>query len=270
MDKLYHEKIKELSTLFFKYKIYPKSSFENSFVNHFISTNQENYYSRDIIDFLSIHQYVQLKIGADLPWWGKEYFGINSKIRTFVIAQDSNSSDAGSVTFYANLMQLMNKEQYKCYVSKFQRFDGWILVKELFELCDLNMDYTYITDARKIYPDESLKYKDIIGDNEESIKEKARLRRKLLINKRNSSINSELLKSELKLCSPNVIIILGNSGLNLIDNSVKLTDILDAGCTLSKNGIEYLVAPFPSRASTIYEKYKLKAANIIRNKMKTL
>lgn len=169
----YKRKIQGLSELFREFRIYPSSQYRGSFAEHFIKTYSDNYFAEDLVDFFKFHGYQQDRIGADLPWWGKHYFSGECGPRVFVISQDSNSEDAGSVTFYANLMQIMNESQYKGYVYNFQRFDGWKMTKELFELCGINLDFAYITDARKVYPKESMEHQNKPGDFEE-VKEKKR------------------------------------------------------------------------------------------------
>lgn len=267
MEEKYKNKIYKLSELFKGYCIYPSGNYTGSFLEHFLITHPDNHFSKDITTFLSIHNYQQDRIGADLPWWGEKYFSEDTGKRVFVISQDSNSNDAGSVTFYANLMQIMNEQQYKCYVSDFQRFNGWKMVRDLFELCGINLDFTYITDARKVYPIESIKYKNDISDNSEIIDYKRKMRRKLLCNKINNNINKELLFKEINYCKPDLILILGNTGLELLDVKEKLTTILEGNCFITMEGADYCVAPFPSGANGIYQKYKDKAAYNIKNKI---
>lgn len=266
----YKANIKGLSELFKDFRIYPSSCYQGSFVDHFLKTYPDNYYARDLEDFLTLHSYQQDRIGSDLPWWGKNYFSNEEGTRVVVISQDSNSKDVGSITFYANLMQIMNEHQYKAYTTNFQRFDGWNMTKEFLELCQFDLDYTYITDARKVYPKESIEYQNKTGDSEEVKDHKRKMRRKLLCSKTNTDINRTLLLRELKYCAPDLIVVLGTSGLELLEVTQKLTTILDSDCSVMIEGQEYYVAPFPSRANAIYEKYKNKATNNIKIKLKTL
>lgn len=267
MEQKYKNKIYELAELFKGYYIYPSGSYPGSFLEHFLHTHPDNHFSKNITTFLSIHNYQQDRIGADLPWWGEKYFSEDAGKRVFIISQDSNSDDAGSVTFYANLMQLMNERLYKDYVIGFQKFNGWKMTKELFELCGINLDFTYITDARKIYPIESIKYKNDGCETNEIMDYKRKMRRKLLCNKINNYINKELLLKEMKYCKPDLILILGNTGLELLDSKEKLTTILEGNCCITIEGTEYCVAPFPSGANGIYQKYKDKSANNIKNRI---
>lgn len=266
----YNNKIEELSLIFEKYKIYPQSCYRDSFLSYFSETHKENYYAKDINEFIEYHNYKQERIGADLPYWGSKYFTDEKGIRIFIIAQDSNSKDAESVTFYANLMQIMDLKQYKEYIGKFQKFTGWGKVKELLNDCNINLDYTYITDARKVYPVESIKYKESKSDDKEIVEYKRKARRKLLINRKNDAINKELIEQEIKFCKPDVIIILGNAGLNLLDRNLKLTDILEGDSVIYKETKKYFICPFPSNANAIYNKYKNKSAEKIMAEIEKL
>lgn len=68
------------------------------------------HYSKDIDTFLSFHDYEANRRGADLPWWRNTYFNNCSGQRTMIISQDSLSTDAGSVVFWANLYDVINNE----------------------------------------------------------------------------------------------------------------------------------------------------------------
>ena len=70
------EKINKLSSLFAKYKIYPKGKYGNrSAISVFQRMHPDNYYSEASRFLIDKQNYSPEQRGADLPWWGKEYFG---------------------------------------------------------------------------------------------------------------------------------------------------------------------------------------------------
>ncbi|MDN5301958.1 MAG: hypothetical protein PWQ60_1472 [Thermoanaerobacteraceae bacterium] len=62
------EAVRLLSMIFTEYQIYPLSCYkENSPVRVFQKMYSDNYYARDIEDFLLLHDYKRIRRGADLP-----------------------------------------------------------------------------------------------------------------------------------------------------------------------------------------------------------
>ncbi len=223
------EKIIELAKIFAKYKIYPKEKFTiNTAVGWFLE-NSDNYYAQHLRnDFLPEQNYPSEKRGADLPFWGKEYFFRKGK-RIFIVAQDSKTSDAGSIVFWAHLFG--NLDLYKRFRSAFgedpetafKKYSKFIL-----EECKLNLDFLYITDAKKVYQDNSReKFDDCQSQN--------------------------LLKEEVNFCQPNVIIFLGLSGLELLTGKKwKLIDYYQSNEDIKIKGIDCFVFPFPTGKGSIW------------------
>ncbi len=192
-------KIKRLSLLFAKYKIYPKSCYKNnSPVIFFKKKYPDNYFNKDLQLFLSCQNYAPNKRGADLPWWGKNYFSKKKGCRVFIISQDSNAEDAGSIVFFANLFPIFkNKSEYENYLNEGKLhfvFESWERIKKRFIEWGIDFDYIYITDGKKIYKENPRK--DGCFDIFKS---------------------KELLEAEIDLCNPDLIITLGKSSLELLD-----------------------------------------------------
>lgn len=127
--------ISKLSEIFTEYNIYPLSSYiETSPVRCFQYLFPDNYYSKDIAEFLSLHNYKPVRRGSDLPWWGKNFFKSNEKNKIMIISQDSLSDDAGSIVFWSQLYGLINsKEEFENYTSllkdkKLFAYNSWVKV----------------------------------------------------------------------------------------------------------------------------------------------
>ena len=224
-------KISKLAQIFSKYKIYPKDKFTTNTAVGWFLENSDNYYAQDLRNyFLSKQNYQSVKRGADLPFWGKEYFSNKSGKRIFVVTQDSQTPDAGSVVFWAHLFG--NLDLYKKFRNAFGknpetalRYDKFIL-----EECKLNLDFLYITDAKKVYQDNSWKKFDYYQ-------------------------SQNLLEEEIKFCQPNVIIFLGNSGLELLTSKKwKLADYYKNDENIKIKGIDCFVFPFPTGQGLIWKK----------------
>lgn len=98
-------RLTQLSQLFAQYKIYPDEKFtSDSPLRYFQKLYPNNYYSIQTQDFIKIHNYEPTKRGADLPWWGKNYFIENSEFKVMIISQDSLSKDAGSIVFLRSFL----------------------------------------------------------------------------------------------------------------------------------------------------------------------
>lgn len=230
------DKISRLAQLFAKYKIYPKAKFTTNTAAGWFLENSDNYYAEDLRNyFLPEQNYQSEKRGADLPFWGKEYFSDRKGKRIFVVAQDSQTPDAGSIVFLAHLFK--NLDLYKKYKTALGknpevklRYDEFIL-----EECKLNLNFLYITDAKKVYQDSSWKKFD-----------------------RHQS--QKLLEEEINFCQPDAIIFLGSAGLNLLlGKTKKLADYYQNGEEIKIRGIDCFVFPFPTGNGLIWKKkYKEK------------
>ena len=238
------EKIGKLAQLFAKYSIYPKEKFAINTAAGWFLENSNNYYADDLRnDFLPKQNYSSEKRGADLPFWGKEYFSNGKGKRIFIIAQDSKTPDAGSIVFWAHLFG--NLDLYKKFRSAFGknpeaalRYDKFIL-----DECELNLDFLYITDAQKVYQDNSWKK----FDHDQS---------------------KILLEEEINFCQPDVIIFLGGSGLELLAERRKLADYYQSNENIKINGIDCFMFPFPTGMGLIWKKKYRKEVEMEIGKLK--
>lgn len=259
------ERISELSRVYCDYKIYPFESFnDKTFIRNFQQDFKDNYFSRDIDIFLEHHRYTQDRIGADLPWWGSKFFTNEEGFRIMIISQDSLSEDAGSVALYANLMPLMGVSEYERYTRKFEGFSSWSLTKDFFRDMNIDLDFVFITDGRKVYPTKSLNYQGNSAEN--------RKKRKSLIQSESlkfMNLQLSLIKEEIRVCNPDVIIVLGKS-INLFDKKVFPSNLYESDFCVEIEGIEYIVPPFPSTASPYFLKYRDSAVGHVRKKLAEL
>lgn len=214
--------------MFSRYQIYPYETFtDTSPLRVFQQMYPDNYYSQQAEELIKKQDYEPTRRGADLPWWGKEFFSTSTG-RIMIISQDSLSSDAGSIVFFAHLFPVCGSEsEYSCYCRLLGenysfRYSSWFKVKRLISEWGLNPDKIYITDAAKVYRAGSWKDRDFD-------KEKSR----------------RLLLEEINLCAPDVIIILGAAGISLLCSELKYGEIIDRGRPILISGIETIVAPFP-------------------------
>lgn len=222
--------ISKLSSIYSEYKIFPLSTFHQSTpLKVFQAMFPENYYIKDMDIFLMEHDYNKIRRGADLPWWGENYFesGKDKQKNTMIVSQDSLSGDSGSVAFYAHIMQeLKNEEEYKNFYSKlhkeYQKFGygNWSKIREMIINWGLDFENIYITDASKVYTERSSDKFDV---------EKSR----------------ELLKREIVFCNPDLLILLGWKPLDLLTNEYKYSDVVDKCEMLNIDGINTVVCPFP-------------------------
>lgn len=219
--------ISALSKIFARYKTYPIGKYIlQSPVRHFQHLYPKNYFSSQIEIFLREHIYKPAQRGADLPWWGSKYFTDESGRRVMVISQDSLAEDAGSIVFWACLYSVVKSEdEYIKFTQGLNSenpftFKSWETMQK--QLLDWNIDlrFCYITDASKVYKDDSWKSFD-------KPKSKA------------------LLEAEIEFCNPNLIILLGASPLSLIDSTQNYTRSVEAGKLLQLGNKKYVVAPFP-------------------------
>lgn len=219
--------IEKLAKLFSKFKTYPLGKYgDKSPVRVFQKMYPDDHYSRDLEVFLHFQNYMPEQRGADLPWWGKKFFTQEKGFRTLVVAQDSKALDAGSVALYVNLMPLISsKDEYKEYAdqigSKRSFFNSWSIVKKQLEAWDVPYDFLYVTDAKKVYKKGS-------WDDQDFDEEKSR----------------ELLKAEIDLCKPDLVILLGASPLQLMEGGQNFATAVEGGRVIMSQGTRCVVAPF--------------------------
>lgn len=218
----------ELAALFAKYKTHPKSRFDGtSAARVFQKMFPNNHYSKDIGTFLQAQNYKPAQRGADMPWWGLNFFTDLPKRKVCIVAQDTNSKDAGSVALYAHLFQSVGgnraifREFEERLGTKRSFFSSWNAVREQLLAWDINLDDAYITDAKKVYAKGSWKDRDF--DVERS---------------------KELLEAELRLCKPDLVILLGGSPLSLFAPDVRYADAVVAKEPPTLCGAKTVVAPF--------------------------
>lgn len=252
------EKIKKLANIFAKYKIYSKSKClkEGTPVSAFLGLYPNNYYSTDLKELLKYQNYEPLQKGADLPWWGRNYFNNKKGYRVVAIAQDSYSIDAGSIVFFAslfydvsdmgNLKKFIDKIDSRFNAGKFR--NGYLKIKKILEgEMGLNKDFLYITDAKKVY--------------------KERFREKGKYDKNKSG---ELLKEEIKFCKPSFIITLGKQAVSLLKEDARgYSELVESNEIIKIQGIDCVVAPFPIGNGVGQNNFN-KRKDIALNKIKKL
>nr|WP_259548290.1 uracil-DNA glycosylase family protein [Heyndrickxia oleronia] len=168
--------------------------------------------------------------GADLPFWGKKYFSKSEKgLRTMIIAQDSLSEDAGSIVFYAPLLRLnWDKETYhtKFYNHLPKKTFGYNSYQDiLFALSSwqLNIDFLYLTDARKVYKSNNL------PKNQQKIDKVA---------------SYEFIKKEIEIVQPHLIYLLGSQAFTLFGYKGELFAEYVGKKFIEIENIPAIVAPF--------------------------
>ena len=218
-----------LIKIFKDYKIYPKSRFiDKTFIRKFIEIYPNDSYSKDILRLIEVQDINSNIRGADLPWWGKKYF-TDTKItkKTFIISQDSDAVDAGSVVFHACIIPyIKDNANDKELINK---FNGYGFYKPVFKLknifmgeWNINLDYTYITDAKKVFTDNN------------------KLKKNFDIEK-----SHELIIKEIEVGNPDIIVLLGNNALHcLVKDKLKLKKIKNKP-DFDFNGKRCIFAPFP-------------------------
>jgi len=216
------ENINELAQLFVEYNIYPQSCYKpNSTAIIFQNKFPDNHYSKHLKVFLSHQECKSTQRGADLPWWGKKFFTEErGSKKVMVISQDTAVKDAGSITLatclfpyvsnpnneHADLVDKFYNSNY--YKIKKQFTDGYTTKKGDFqEGWGLNIDFLYITDARKVYEENSWADRDF--DEKKS---------------------KELLESEIDFCKPDLLIILGAPGVDLLLGKGRYNNMIEEMC----------------------------------------
>lgn len=250
----YRDKIRQLAKLFAEYKTYPHERYQdNSPAVVFQKMFPDNHYSKDLDIFFQFQDYSTNQIGADLPWWGKKYFANCPGSRTLIVSQDSLANDVGSIVFFAHLLPLIqNSAEYAQYNdlldhNQSYRYRSWKMVKEHLIKWELDFDFLYITDARKVYKPDSLQYKNI--DRQK--------RRKYF----SESKCKKLLEAEIDFCDPDLIILLGAPPLKLLDRNRKYAAIVDNNEPILINQRKTIVAPFPSSLSKTQPRFSERMAS---------
>jgi hypothetical protein len=187
-----------------------------------------DHYASDIMAFLQEQDYMPVRRGADLPWWGEEFFQDNGNNKAMLVSQDSLSADSGSVAFYAHIMQSVNNEAefrgvYHRLEEGYQRFGygNWSKIKEMITDWGIGFENMFITDAAKVYRENS-------NDKFDLKKSK------------------ELLKKEIEFCKPDKLILLGSRPLDLLTKEYNYATVVDQAEVVKIEGIKTVVCPFPT------------------------
>lgn len=224
-------RLEELAQLFARYQIYPMSCYgADSPVRVFQRMFPAEHYGRDLEILLRFQDYAPQQRGADLPFWGNRYFTQDKGMRVMVISQDSLMKDAGSVALYAHLMPVIHdKAGFKKYDDQVHArklggrsfYASWEIVRDQLHAWDIDLDFLYLTDAKKVYTAGSWKDRDF-----DDVRSK------------------ELLKVEIDLCEPDLLILLGRSPLATIEEYVSYADVFARKTTIAVCGKRCVVAPF--------------------------
>lgn len=260
-----------LGKMFNNYKIYPQSRYkENTALKRFQETHPKDHYALEVQFLLKQQDEYSDRIGADLPYWGAKYFSNEKRKRYFIIFQDSNSRDAGSIVFYANLMnQNMTASEVNQYIrqNELTPFRSWNDAKELlFNNLEIDINFVYLTDAKKVYPE---------GKIEANKSAEQRERQKWLQSE--TELSRQLIYEEIAICSPDIVIALGSNAQMLLNpNTPSQSEILAGDSLIQplakniplKNGGElhtFIYSPLPSGANRKYfnEENKLKVKKTI-------
>lgn len=223
----YFDTIAKLGDLYNGYGIYPSECFgESSAVGRIRERFPEDPYLKDLDIFLIRQNRPRNKRGADLPWWDFDYFRPESKKkRIMIFSQDSLSEDAGSIVFYACLMDKLSPDEFTTFRSqaKIPVFSSWSRAQDMI-MSIRRFGSIFLTDAMKVYKDGSW----AIGDFD-------------LVKSR------QLIQDEIDFCKPDLIVILGQKSCSLILNE-NYSEVV-ARKILSRDGRNYLIGPFPSNQS---------------------
>lgn len=224
-------RLEELARLFAGYRIYPASCYRaDSPARVFQRMFPAEHYSRDIEILLRLQDYAPRQRGADLPFWGKKYFTEEKGLRVMIVSQDSLMKDAGSVVLYAHLMPVIqDKVEFRTYDDQVHAarpggrsfYASWRIVRDQLRAWNIDLDFLYLTDAKKVYTEGSWEDRDF--DDVRS---------------------RELLKAEIELCDPDLLILLGRSPLAAVDEHLSYADILERKTIISVCGKTCIVAPF--------------------------
>lgn len=250
-----NDRIKILSIEFAQYKTYPLIRFiGDSPLRKFQELYPSNHYSIEIENFLAYHNYDPIRRGADLPWWGKEFFSSKPGFRVMIITRDSLAEDAGSVVLYSHLFPVIEAQgEYYSYANSLNNkqtfsFKSWNTFSAQFCEWGINMDFLYITDAAKVYK---------INSNTSFDKDKSRC----------------LLKREIEICNPDLVIMLGSSSFELFTKGLKFGEVVENGQAINIQGIKCLVSPFITGQGVTQPRFKEKlsrATDVIKRTIKNI
>lgn len=240
----------KLFDLFARYKIYPIKCYgKNSPARIFQKLYPNNYFSKDLDNLIARQSYESMQRGADLPWWGRDYFKNIDGLRIMIISQDSLVADAGSIVLGSQLFSEIktgDKEKYDEFENKLVNkrgsfFNSWKTIQEIFNYWNLDFNFLYITDASKVYNFNS--WKDFDFDKEKS---------------------KELLECEIDLCSPNIIIALGRSPLALLDRNLSknFTNLIMEEKTVKIMGRDCIISPFLVGMGKTQSNFKVKIEKV--------
>ncbi|WP_400244990.1 hypothetical protein AB3U99_01280 [Niallia sp. JL1B1071] len=168
--------------------------------------------------------------GADLPFWGEKYFLKEEKgLRTMIIAQDSLSEDAGSIVFYAPLLPLnwdkkiYNTQFYNHLPKKTFGYNSYQDVLFALNSWQVNLDFLYLTDARKVYEANNLSKEHQKIDKVTSF---------------------EFIKKEIEFIKPQLIYLLGAQSFTLFGYKREQFSEYVGSKIIEIEHIPTIVAPF--------------------------
>lgn len=197
--------VKALSDLFKETEIYSQNRYTaNSPLRVFQQEYPNHIYSVEIEEFIKNQKEEAFGDGADLPWWGDLYFSNEPALRVMILTQDSLGPNKGSVAAYMPFLIDGRKSSSDLneYVRKYdwQKFAAFSRFRKLFKQLNLDTRFLYVTDARKVSGD----WKSV-------------------------------LEREIEIASPNVVLCLGQTGLEYIaDFRGGITTIVDKEDTTIK------------------------------------
>ncbi|MEH7502912.1 hypothetical protein V7152_13025 [Neobacillus drentensis] len=229
--------ILNLAHLFKEFQIYPKEKFSSG--SPFIEFQRlypKNYYSQDIDLLIELQDYSPIRRGADLPWWGEQFFQNTSGPKVMLIAQDSNALDAGSVVIYAHLFNeipLTSGTKFTQFINRLSssdlfKYQNWKRAFQQLKDWELNLTHLYITDAKKVYKPRQEVRKDSFDNAKSSI----------------------VLEEEIKIVNPDYIITLGSQAFNLLSSTsllsekINYADAVECGELIQLSLGKLIVSPF--------------------------
>jgi hypothetical protein len=159
------------------------------------------------------------------------------------------SDDAGSIVFFSHLMNnVKDKNDYEEFCRRLSsnqrfRYASFNRIRDQFREWGLDFDYLFITDAAKVYKQDSRKSFD-------------------------RGLSKRLLIQEIEFCNPDLIILLGNAPLKLLREDLSYSDTVEMGKFIEVRGKKAVVTPFPSGnglSQTNYSQRMTNATNLILN-----
>ncbi|WP_421381742.1 hypothetical protein ACOJQI_20915 [Bacillus salacetis] len=200
MDK---RNVKALSELFRDTRIYSQNRYsKNSPLRIFQKEYPNHTYSKEVDEFISTQSLEAFGDGADLPWWGDKYFSDIKAPRVMILTQDSLGPNKGSVVAYMPFLidESKSSSDLNEYVRRYdwQKFGAFTRFRNLFKKLELDNRFLYVTDARKVSGDWK-----------------------------------RVLEKEIEIVSPDVILCLGQTGLEyLSDIKSGVTKLVDRKDTI--------------------------------------